>query len=54
MSALLIESLLSQACGSGQSLSVWNLPASECVSNISSHAPIQDVIFDDNQVSGKE
>ncbi|KAJ4708684.1 THO complex subunit 6-like [Melia azedarach] len=38
------------ACGSGQSLSVWNLPASECVSNISSHAPIQDVIFDDNQI----
>ncbi|WRX31834.1 Helicase [Theobroma cacao] len=39
-----------QACGSGRSLSVWNLPASECISNISSRASIQDVVFDDNQI----
>ncbi|KAK6248727.1 hypothetical protein QUC31_020292 [Theobroma cacao] len=38
------------ACGSGRSLSVWNLPASECISNISSRASIQDVVFDDNQI----
>ncbi|KAH9763096.1 THO complex subunit 6 [Citrus sinensis] len=38
------------ACGSGQNLSVWNLPTSECVSTISSHSPIQDVVFDNNQV----
>ncbi|GAV72992.1 WD40 domain-containing protein [Cephalotus follicularis] len=37
-------------CGSGRSLSVWNLPASECVSRISSCASIQDVSFDDNQI----
>lgn len=38
------------ACGSGQNLSVWNLPTSECVSTISSHSPIQDVVFDNNQI----
>ncbi|KAJ0090342.1 hypothetical protein Patl1_13501 [Pistacia atlantica] len=38
------------ACGSGRSLSVWNLHASECVSSISSHASIQDVTFDNNQI----
>ncbi|XP_068345068.1 THO complex subunit 6 [Pyrus communis] len=38
------------ACGSGQSLSVWNLPASECISRVSTHASIQDVVFDENQV----
>ncbi|WMV38279.1 hypothetical protein MTR67_031664 [Solanum verrucosum] len=39
------------ACGSGRSLSVWNLPASECVSGITTSAATQDVSFDDNQVS---
>ncbi|XP_015571708.1 THO complex subunit 6 [Ricinus communis] len=38
------------ACSNGRSLSVWNLPASECVSKAAAHASIQDVIFDDNQV----
>ncbi|KAB2604222.1 DEAD-box ATP-dependent RNA helicase 3 [Pyrus ussuriensis x Pyrus communis] len=38
------------ACGSGQSLSVWNLPASECISRVSTCASIQDVVFDENQV----
>ncbi|KAJ0030418.1 hypothetical protein Pint_13423 [Pistacia integerrima] len=38
------------ACGSGRSLSVWNLPASECVSSISSQASIQDVTFENNQI----
>ncbi|KAJ6915630.1 hypothetical protein NC652_018320 [Populus alba x Populus x berolinensis] len=37
------------ACGSGRSLSVWNLPASECVSRMCTRASIQDVIFSDNQ-----
>ena len=45
------SSLLPQACGSGRSLSVWNLPASECVSRMCTRASIQDVIFSDNQVS---
>ncbi|XP_060961077.1 THO complex subunit 6-like [Cannabis sativa] len=40
------------ACGSGRSLSVWNLPASECISKISTSASVQDVVFDENQVSG--
>ncbi|KAB1209356.1 THO complex subunit 6 [Morella rubra] len=38
------------ACGGGRSLSIWNLPASECVSRISTRASVQDVLFDDNQV----
>ncbi|KAE7998517.1 hypothetical protein FH972_003056 [Carpinus fangiana] len=38
------------ACGSGRSLSIWNLPASERVSRISTHASMQDVLFDDNQI----
>lgn len=38
------------ACGSGRSLSVWNLPASECFSKISTPASVQDVVFDENQV----
>ncbi|PON84437.1 WD repeat containing protein [Trema orientale] len=42
--------LISQACGSGRSLSVWNLPASECISKISTPAAVQDVVFDGNQI----
>ncbi|CAL5401618.1 unnamed protein product [Camellia sinensis] len=38
------------ACGNGQTLSVWNLPARECISRISTHASIQDISFDDNQI----
>nr|XP_011470735.1 PREDICTED: eukaryotic initiation factor 4A-9 [Fragaria vesca subsp. vesca] len=38
------------ACGSGRSLSVWNLPASECISRTSTHASVQDVVFDENQI----
>lgn len=40
-----------KVCGSGPGLSLWNLPASECVSSISTSAPALDVIFDDNQAS---
>ncbi|XP_061988960.1 THO complex subunit 6-like [Rosa rugosa] len=38
------------ACGSGRSLSVWNLPASECISRTSTRAYVQDVVFDENQI----
>ncbi|KAK2991098.1 hypothetical protein RJ640_021562 [Escallonia rubra] len=38
------------ACGSGRSLSMWNLPACERVMEISTGASVQDVVFDDNQV----
>lgn len=41
----------SQACGQGKNIAVWNLPASECVSTISSPAHVQDVMFDEKQVS---
>ncbi|WZZ02667.1 hypothetical protein YC2023_088588 [Brassica napus] len=38
------------ACGQGKNIAVWNLPASECVLTISSHAHVQDVMFDEKQV----
>ncbi|KAK6941357.1 WD40 repeat [Dillenia turbinata] len=38
------------ACGSGQSISVWNLPACESISQISTRASIQDLLFEDNQI----
>ncbi|PRQ46884.1 putative transcription factor WD40-like family [Rosa chinensis] len=38
------------ACGTGRSLSVWNLPASECISRTSTRASVQDVVFDENQI----
>ncbi|KAK6944796.1 WD40 repeat [Dillenia turbinata] len=38
------------ACGSGRSISIWNLPAWESISQISTHAPIQDLLFEDNQI----
>ncbi|KAK9275821.1 hypothetical protein L1049_023092 [Liquidambar formosana] len=38
------------ACGSGRSLSVWNLPAFERISRISTRASTQDILFDDNQI----
>ncbi|KAL6507181.1 hypothetical protein OROHE_022080 [Orobanche hederae] len=37
-------------CGKGQSLSLWNLPARECVSRATTRTSIQDIIFDENQV----
>lgn len=48
---LLILSVLLQVCGRGQSLSVWNLPARECISRAKTRASVQDVLFDENQVS---
>ncbi|KAF8406868.1 hypothetical protein HHK36_005989 [Tetracentron sinense] len=38
-------------CGSGRSFSVWNLPARECISRTYTRAHIQDILFDDNQVT---
>lgn len=38
------------ACGSGKSLSVWNLPAFERISRISTCSSTQDILFDDNQI----
>ncbi|KAL0337262.1 UNVERIFIED_CONTAM: THO complex subunit [Sesamum calycinum] len=40
-----------KVCGKGQSLSLWNLPAREWVSRARTHAPVQDVLFDENQVT---
>lgn len=40
------------ACGSGRSLSLWNLAAGECISRTSTHASVQGVLFDDNQIMG--
>lgn len=38
------------ACGSGRSLSLWNLPASSCVSKTTTSFGLQDVLFDNNQM----
>lgn len=38
------------ACGSGQSLYVWNLLASEQISRICTTSTCQDVVFDDNHI----
>lgn len=38
------------ACGSGRNLSVWSLPACECILTINMHSLTQDVLFDDNQI----
>ncbi|CAJ1941651.1 unnamed protein product [Sphenostylis stenocarpa] len=38
------------ACGSGRNISIWNLPASECVSMIPTRACVQDMLFDNNQI----
>ncbi|KAH1216312.1 THO complex subunit 6 [Glycine max] len=37
------------ACSSGRNISLWNLPASECVSKIPTRACVQDMSFDNNQ-----
>lgn len=38
------------ACSSGRNISLWNLPASECVSKIPTRACVQDMSFDNNQI----
>ncbi|GAB2291849.1 hypothetical protein Dimus_026099 [Dionaea muscipula] len=38
------------ACGSGQSLFIWNLVAGEQISRISLHSSVHDVLFDGNQI----
>lgn len=38
------------ACGSGRNLSIWSLPACECILRIDTHCPTQDVLFDENQI----
>ncbi|KAK7329672.1 hypothetical protein VNO77_23846 [Canavalia gladiata] len=38
------------ACSSGHNISLWNLPASECVSKISARTCVQDMLFDNNQI----
>jgi hypothetical protein len=40
-----------QACSSGRNISLWNLPAAECTLNFSTRASVQDLLFDNNQVS---
>lgn len=40
-----------QACGTSTGLSVWSLLSSECIFSINSHSPVQDLLFDDHQVS---
>lgn len=47
-------SICLQVCGKGKSLSLWNLPARECVSVARTHASVQDVLFDENQVRSCE
>lgn len=37
-------------CGRGRDLSVWSISASDCIAKISTNAPAQDVLFDDNQI----
>lgn len=38
------------ACGNGRNLSVWNIPARECISTTYARASVQDVVFDGNQI----
>ncbi|KAH1201165.1 THO complex subunit 6 [Glycine max] len=38
------------ACSSGRNISLWNLPASECISKIPTRACVQDMLFDNNQI----
>ncbi|RYR49746.1 hypothetical protein Ahy_A07g036260 isoform A [Arachis hypogaea] len=42
--------IIPQACSSGRNISLWNLPASECLSRISTRASVQDMLFDSNQI----
>ncbi|XP_028751496.1 THO complex subunit 6-like [Neltuma alba] len=38
------------ACSYGRSISLWNLPASECISKTSTGSSVQDMLFDNNQI----
>ncbi|XP_074575775.1 THO complex subunit 6-like [Curcuma longa] len=38
------------ACGTGTGLSVWSLLSYECIFSIGHYAPVQDLLFDDNQI----
>ncbi|KAL5065844.1 hypothetical protein RYX36_027581 [Vicia faba] len=38
------------ACSSGRNISLWNLPASECILKFSTQASVQDMLFDNNQI----
>ncbi|KAI4335272.1 hypothetical protein L6164_013934 [Bauhinia variegata] len=38
------------ACSNGRNISIRNLPASECISRISTDASVQDMLFDNNQI----
>jgi len=40
-----------QACGTSSGISVWNLLSNECILNLDCHAPVQDLLFDKNQVN---
>lgn len=40
-----------QACGTSSGISVWSLLSNECIFNLDCHAPVQDLLFDKNQVS---
>ncbi len=48
---LLSWSYFSQACGTSSGISVWSLLSNECIFNVDCHAPVQDLLFDRNQVS---
>ena len=41
----------SQACGTSSGISVWSLLSNECIFNADCGAPVQDLLFDKNQVS---
>ncbi|TVU09321.1 hypothetical protein EJB05_42787 [Eragrostis curvula] len=38
------------ACGTSSGLSVWSLLSNECIFNLDCHAPVQDLLFDKNQI----
>ncbi|XP_062198584.1 THO complex subunit 6-like [Phragmites australis] len=38
------------ACGTSSGVSVWSLLSNECVFNLDCHAPVQDLLFDKNQI----
>jgi len=38
------------ACGTSSGISVWSLLSNECIFNLDCHAPVQDLLFDKNQI----
>uniref|UniRef100_A0A0E0IIB5 Uncharacterized protein n=1 Tax=Oryza nivara TaxID=4536 RepID=A0A0E0IIB5_ORYNI len=38
------------ACGTSSGISVWSLLSNECIFNVDCHAPVQDLLFDRNQI----